>query len=459
MLMALQLSLYGAKELTSWTGVNGSQFEANLTLSSAYVNSYIPSKSFGLHVGSVAANIGGSLILGGYDSSRCITQPITSDSTVFKLLDISLNVTRGVSAFLNTDKSTVSGLLQSSGDQPIGLEVQPEPGVPYLYLPKETCDAIASHLPVTYSEDLNLYLWDMEAAAYSEIVSSPHSLVFSFASSTDGKDASDINVPFALLNLTLEAPLQSKPTPYFPCSPWTSTDKAPYHLGRAFLQGAFLSQNSHTNTMFLAQAPGPDHPAQNVKKITTTDVAITPAPNAPAWDSTWPGTLKALSSSNSSSNAGSGTPNGSGTSSGAGAATTDSAGTTTTDISDTEPASNSGISSKAIGGIAAAAVVGLGAAALALWFFVLRKRRQHSRPHKLLQPQELPPSPPDYASPAVWGVKDDGGPLTPELAGSPDSSRHQAHAAYSDKSPNELDAKPRPAELASTPRAAPVELA
>lgn len=104
----------------------------------------------------MTANISGSLILGGYDSSRCITEPITSGATLFKILDISLNVTRGASAFLNTEKSTISGLLQTSGDQAIGLQVQPEPGVPYLYLPRETCDAIASHLPVTYSKEVNL---------------------------------------------------------------------------------------------------------------------------------------------------------------------------------------------------------------------------------------------------------------------------------------------------------------
>ncbi|KAK5058704.1 hypothetical protein LTR84_010968 [Exophiala bonariae] len=448
------LSLYGAKELASWTGVNGSQFEANLTLNSAYISLYIPSKSFGLHVGSVAANIGGSLILGGYDSSRCLTEPITSDSTTFKLFDISLNVTRGISAFVNTDKSTISGLLQTSGDQAIGLEIQPEPGVPYLYLPKETCDAIASHLPVTYSEELNLYLWDTKAPEYPEIISSPHYLVFSFSSGADGTDTSNINVPFALLNLTLESPLQSKPTPYFPCSPWTSTETVPYHLGRAFLQAAFLSQNSHTNMMFLAQAPGPDHSAQNVKKITTTDTAIKSASNPPDWESTWTGTLKALTSSNSS-NSDSGAANGTGTSSGNGGTETDTSDTT-------NPESKSGLSTKAICGIATAAVVGLGGGAFALWYFALRKRHQQSQHSRLLQPQELPPSPPGYASPAVWGRKGDGSPMTSELAGMPDGStqhRYEVDSEYSDKGPNELDAKSRPAELASNSRAAAVELA
>lgn len=449
-LIFMQLSLYGTEEFASWTGVNGSQFEANLTLNSAYVSSYIPSKSFGLHVGSVTANIGGSLILGGYDSSRCLTEPITSDTSLFKLLEISLNVTRGASAFLNTEKSTISGLLQTSGDQAIGLQVQPEPGVPYLYLPRETCDVIASHLPVTYSEEFNLYLWDVDAPAYSEIISSPHSLVFSFASGTDGREMSNINVPFALLNLTLSTPLKSKPTPYFPCSPWNSSEDTSYHLGRAFLQAAFLSQNSHSNTMFLAQAPGPDHLAQNVKKIATTDSGVTPASNAPDWDSTWAGTLKALSSS--SSDTGSGTTNATGTGPGTSSGNDDG--------QDTTMSQSSGISTKAIGG-----------SALALWYLVLRKRQrqQQSQQSSLLQPpHELPPSPPSYASPAAWAAKDDDEPpVTPELVGTLSGGVHQQQQQYhhqqlyadysssSDKdgsavAVNELHAKSRPSELPSS---------
>jgi len=184
-------------------------------------------------------------------------------------------------------------LLRVNGSSAGELDVYPQPGVPYMYLPKDTCDAIANHLPVTYSPDFNLYLWNTEVPAYTQIVSSPHSLVFSFSSGSDG-EISKVNVPFAVLNLTLESPLMSSPTPYFPCSPWTPDD-APYHLGRAFLQAAFLAQNFQTNKLFLAQAPGPDFLPKDVKNIASTDSALSPAPNAPDWDSTWATTLKALS--------------------------------------------------------------------------------------------------------------------------------------------------------------------
>ncbi|RYP81548.1 hypothetical protein DL769_001956 [Monosporascus sp. CRB-8-3] len=52
-----------------------------------------------------------------------------------------------------------SGLL-AAGKDTVGarLEVAVDARAPYLNLPRSTCDAIAAHLPVTYSSDLGLYL-------------------------------------------------------------------------------------------------------------------------------------------------------------------------------------------------------------------------------------------------------------------------------------------------------------
>ena len=244
-----------------------------------------------MHVGSVNHKVAGSLVVGGYDSSRCIGEPIVSDSQSVQLSKITLGVVSGGSAFINAPPSSTNLLKSSDGTN--SLETYPNPAVPYLYLPKDTCDAIAAHLPVTYSEEFNLYFWNTEDQAYQSIVSSPHSLGFTFTSSNG--QSSYIRIPFALLDLTLDQPLVSQPTAYFPCSPWTS-ESTPYHLGRAFLQGAFLAQNWQTNKLFLAQAPGPDLSSlpQYVKNIKSSDTSLAPATNPPDWAETWAGVLKAL---------------------------------------------------------------------------------------------------------------------------------------------------------------------
>lgn len=335
----------------SWANENKSTSAGNQPLAVAYKDNHIPSRSFGLHIGSVEPQIEGSLVLGGYDSSRCITEPIVSGAESFKLTDISLNVSSGTSAFFNTKTTEITGLFKADGKSVSGQDVVPDPGLPYMYLPRDTCDAIAAHLPVSYNADFNLYLWDTKSPAYEQIVSSPHALVFSFSSS-GGADGT-IHVPFALLNLTLDQPLASQPTAYFPCSPHEASQDVPYHLGRAFLQAAFLSYNYNTDKYFLAQAPGPDLLSKNVKRIAATDSTLAAAVNAPSWDATWASTLKALEggSVTGGSSAGNGTTS--------------------------ETTEDKGLSTGAIVGIVIAVVAAIGAAAL--FFFIRRRRNRQNR--------------------------------------------------------------------------------
>ena len=227
-----------------------------------------------------------------------------------------------------------------------------------MYLPKDTCDAIASHLPVTYSSEFNLYLWDTEKQAYKDIVSSPHHLAFTFAS--DNGDESIISVPFALLNLTLTSPIVSSATQYFPCKPWTP-DTTGYTLGSAFLQSAFLAQNWQENKLFLAQAPGPDFLSSSIQKIGYTDTTLTPARNPPSWEDSWSSTLKALPARSSVS--GSSTP--------------------------VKSSDSSGISGGAIAGIVVGAIAGLAIVGGLVWFF-MRRRKQSTSHYSMSQAPTTP---------------------------------------------------------------------
>lgn len=252
------------------------------------------------------------------------------------------------------------------------IPVHPRPGVPHLYLPKDTCDAIASHLPVTYSSEFNLYLWDTEKQAYKDILSSPHHLAFTFAS--DNGDESTISVPFALLNLTLTSPIVSTATQYFPCKPWTP-DTTGYTLGNAFLQSAFLAQNWEQNKLFLAQAPGPDYLDASIQKIGNTDTTLTPARNPPNWETSWSRTFKALPANSSGSSPSPSTP--------------------------TEAADSSAISGGAIAGIVVGAIAGLAIIGGLVWFFM--RRRKQSTSHEAIS--EAPNTPlPQYQNGNEHGV-------------------------------------------------------
>ena len=339
-------------------------------MQTAYDEGHIPSMSYGLHIGSAEPFVAGSLVLGGYDKSRILSDAIVAgNDNVFRLTDIALNVSRGDSAWTSkTSSSYNSGLLKAPEDFGDYLQITPRPGLPYLYLPKETCDAIAQYLPVTYSADYNLYLWNTDDSAYEDIVTSPHYLSFLFTDDT--KTTAHINVPFALLNLTLDLPLARTPTQYFPCKPWTP-DTTGYTLGSAFLQAAFLAQNWQTNKLFLAQAPGPRLQSASVQKIAYTDTTLTPAKNPPNWESSWSDTLKALPANASPSKGGS-----------------DSG-------SDSNPNANPASSrpSSQFGGAIAGIVIGVLAflaLAGALTWFLLRRRKQRAL---AAQQQATPNSP------------------------------------------------------------------
>ena len=274
------------------------------------------------------------------------------------------------------------------------LPVHPRPGVPHLYLPQDTCDAIASHLPVTYSPEFNLYLWNTDDQAYEDIISSPHHLDFTF-SSDNGPDKT-ISVSFALLNLTLTSPIVSRMTQYFPCKPWTP-DTTGYTLGSAFLQAAFLAQNWQTNKLFLAQAPGLRLQSASVQKIAHTDTTLTPAKNPPSWEVSWSDTLKALPANYSSSSK-----------------DDDSRRPLTSVNTGKNSSSSSSLSAGAIAGIVIGVGAGLALVGALIWFF-LRRRKQRAAQQ---------PTPQSPNSPFL---RDDGNSGVPYL-GEPALAPHEVDA-------------------------------
>lgn len=291
------LSLGAPRYNTSYTESDGRP-----PLNTTFINSYlytngggkaIPSYSYGLHIGSAALNIPGSLLLGGYDQSRALApvsaQPYTSaepgGSFVIELLDIGIGVATGGSPWNFTNKTGLLIQGDSSPSSPQTLPVTVSPVDPYLYLPKSTCDAIAAELPVEYHADMGLYYWNTTSPEYSKIVTSPAYLGFTFQLNTLNTANFTVKVPFALLNLTLEAPLVSTPTQYFPCF----TSNGTYGLGRAFLQAAFVGanwSNGGVGNWFLAQAPGPNYQAiPSTTVIAPGDQSLTGSQNS--WLDTW----------------------------------------------------------------------------------------------------------------------------------------------------------------------------
>ncbi|KAJ6031767.1 hypothetical protein N7540_002499 [Penicillium herquei] len=268
-------------------------FGAEIKINTTFVTSYlydqrgsrnIPSYSYGMHIGSASLGIPGSLLLGGYDRNRVIgdvsAQSFSSGSFPIELYDMSLEVAEGGSPWSYSNKTGL--LAQGNSSLNSGLQVIVDPVHPYIYLPQSSCDAIAAELPVTYEADYGLYFWNTTDSQYDKIVTSPAYLAFKFSKNNLNNEDITINVPFALLNLTLEAPLVETPTQYFPCMATNSTPV----LGRAFLQAAFVGVNWLGGKWFLAQAPGPGG-SFIVDPVTISEDESSIPGSSNSWENTW----------------------------------------------------------------------------------------------------------------------------------------------------------------------------
>ncbi len=301
----------------------------------------LPSSSFGLHYGSAALDLELSLWLGGYDQQRLIgtvlSQPVDQNQQfLINLLDIGVNVSSGESPF---SPPAQQGLL-AKGNNTIskGLPVLMNPGAPYLFLPNSTCAAITANLPVIYNSTFALYFWDTTSPDVARIITSPSYLSFTFSVYDDNTNVT-INVPFALLNLTLDTTIVDTPTQYFPCQEPHLDGR--YSLGRAFLQAAFLGANwdKMPQEWYLAQAPGPNIALQPSPVPFPSSV---PSSSPNQWDATWDGHWTALQNMS---------------------------------IMEKPSSTPSGLSGGAIAGIVIGALVGLISTIAGVWFFLRRRSK------------------------------------------------------------------------------------
>lgn len=341
----------------SFSTSDGPAINASLIPGYLQSNNKIESNSFGMHIGSASPKMAGSLYFGGYDQNRIVGEVLTMGGTgdisnEITLTDISISVVDGSSPWDFGNSKT--GLL-AEGNSSItgGLKTRIDGCSPYLSFPSSTCKAIASHLPVTLNEQLGLYTWNTNDAKYTQIVNSASVLNFTFIGSSN-TDQVSIAVPFRHLNLTLDAPLVSSKTQYFPCFTGTTSQ---YTLGRAFLQDAFIGANWGTKTWWVAQAPGPNIPSPNIVTLENGDKTLSASTND--WKASWSGSWKALTPAEVSPSASVAAPT-----------------STSTSISDSNSnTASTGLSTGAKAGIGAgvgvAALAGLGALA----FFLMRRRR------------------------------------------------------------------------------------
>ena len=169
----------------------------------------------------------GSLILGGYDSSRLVASDITFPFSDVDVRDLTVEVqnividTKNASVSLVKQQNTIAAFIDST--------------VPYLYLPMEICEGFEDAFGITWNDSVQAYL--VNDTLHGDLVTQNASVTFSIGALSGGADrAIDISLPYAAFDLIAQYPLVENTTRYFPLM--RATNESQYTLGRTFLQEA-----------------------------------------------------------------------------------------------------------------------------------------------------------------------------------------------------------------------------
>jgi Eukaryotic aspartyl protease len=190
---------------------------------------YSPKKTFG------------SLLLGGYDSSRFVPNNLT----IGLGQDISRNILVGVQSIRHGEASLL--------DQAIIAYI--DSTIPHIWLPVQVCQNFERAFGLTWDPELELYL--VNDTLHANLLADNPTVTLTIASSVNGGDVVDIEMPYGAFDLQAREPLTSNGTSrYFPLR--RAQNETQYALGRAFLQQAYLIVDYNRNNFSVSQAVFPD---------------------------------------------------------------------------------------------------------------------------------------------------------------------------------------------------------
>ena len=167
----------------------------------------------------------GSLILGGYDTSRF--EPNDVSFTFNEVGNFSVNIG---AIFLITNDTTTK---LSSPDESIAVSI--DSTTPYLWLPQNVCEGFEEAFGITWDTDVQGYL--VNDTLHTALQEQDISVVLNLGnSSTTPGQGFNISLPYAAFDLVAESSLVTNSSRYFPLM--RAANQSQYVLGRTFLQEA-----------------------------------------------------------------------------------------------------------------------------------------------------------------------------------------------------------------------------
>lgn len=225
--------------------------------------SKIPSLSYAYTAGATyrLKSVFGSLILGGYDSTR-----FTSNTNHFSFTfssDPSKLLTVGVDSIMATNSLQGTFSLTSGAHFSVI-----DSTVPHLWLPEDVCAQFEAAFGLTYDPQTDLYL--VNDTIHQQLRNNNPTITLKLVNSLTGSSANytDIRLPYAAFDLQASYPYYQNATNYFPIR--RAANSTQYVLGRTLLQETYLIVDYERANFTLAQAAWPDPlPAANIVTISS----------------------------------------------------------------------------------------------------------------------------------------------------------------------------------------------
>lgn len=201
------------------------------------------------------------MILGGYDENRFEPNNMSFPFDASEEQQTSLKLQR-ITAERTFNGSVV--LLQEE------IYVNLDFTMPYLWLPGDICDHIASHFRLRYDNATELYVVDDET--HTDLVARNPSFTFSFGNSAGLGDTVNIDLSYAALDLQASWPIYNETKNYFPIR--RAANASQYTIGRALMQEAYVIVDYERRNFSLHQAAFPAPNAQKIVAISARDGQI-----------------------------------------------------------------------------------------------------------------------------------------------------------------------------------------
>jgi hypothetical protein len=257
----------------------------------------------------------------------------------------------------------ITAITSSSSSGEISLLPKATPafldsGLPYIWLPEESCIVFEKAFNLTYNETTNLY--PVSDDQHKALVAQNPNITFTLGNLTAGF-STNISLPYAAFDLVASYPIFPVKTKYFPLR--RAANATQVTLGRTFFQEAYVIADYDRGNFSVSQCKWEANAQQVIVPIL-----------APS--------LVAEVSSGSGPGAGTGTN-----------------GTTTTDNTDSKSTPVGAIAGGVVGGVAA-----LGAAAYLIYHFCIKPRRHAAEAATAaalaanVEKSDAPPPPPDADS-------------------------------------------------------------